>query len=167
MAHSVYGSYHYVGCYTQVFYSSYFISSYMEPTLCFLLCETPIIYIQDKICRCSGSSLMDHNRQRNEHCTIRCRKPGDHQARTASACGGRETYSAYAEAKFYTQHAHLFNYRIEFTSCELWNTSGYYDTLQVKIDKSSVKSPLNKLEQCAAACLDQNATTKSIGTRNI
>ncbi|CAF3506525.1 unnamed protein product [Rotaria sp. Silwood1] len=162
MAHSAYNSYHYVGCYTQVFYNSYFISSYMEPTLCFLLCETPIIYIQDNICRCSGSGLMDHNRQRDEYCTLSCQKPGDLHVRTDNTCGGRGTYSAYAEENFYTQHAHLFNYRIQFVSCELWNTSRNYDTFQVEIDQSSVKSPLNKLERCAAACLDQNATTKSI-----
>jgi hypothetical protein len=118
----------------------------MEPKLCFLLCQTPIIYIKKEICRCSGGGLMTHNREK---------------------CENQETYSAYAEDKFYTEHAHLFNYQIQFTSCELWNTSGFYDTLQVKIDKSSVKSPLNQLEQCAATCLDRNATTKSIGKGNI
>ncbi len=163
MVHSVYGSYHYVGCYRNVVYNSYFISSYMEPTLCFLLCETPIIYIKDEICRCSGVGLMDHNREKHGKCTIKCRKPGNRDVTTADTCGGQETYSAYAEEKFYTEHAHLFNYRIQFISCELWNRSDFYDTLQVKIDKSSVKSPLNQLEQCAATCLDQNATTKSIG----
>ncbi len=142
MVHSVYGIHRYVGCYRNVFYNSYFISSSMEPELCFLLCETPIIYIKDKICRCSGGGLMVDNRAK---------------------CDGKETYSAYADDKFYTEHAHLFNYQIQFTSCELWNTSGFYDTLQVKIDKSSVKSPLSQLEQCAATCLDRNATTKSIG----
>lgn len=142
MIHSVYGSYRYAGCYKNVFYNSYFRSSGMEPKLCFLLCETPIIYIQDKICRCSGVGLT-----------------GQSQAN----CGGQETYLAYAEENFYTKHEDLFNYQIQFTSCELWNTSGLYDTLQVKIDKSFVKSPLNQLEQCAATCLDRNATTKSIG----
>ncbi|CAF4977862.1 unnamed protein product, partial [Rotaria sp. Silwood1] len=134
----------------------------MEPTLCFVLCETPFIYIQDEICRCSGGGLMDHNRQRDEYCTIPCRKPDYQQVETVNTCGGKGTYSAYAEENFYTQHAHLFNFRIQFISCELWNASGYYDTIQVEIDKSSVKSPLNILERCAAACLDQNAKTKSI-----
>ncbi|CAF3464823.1 unnamed protein product [Rotaria sp. Silwood1] len=162
MVSSVYGSYHYVGCYKQVFYNNYFISSYMEPTLCFLLCDTPIIYIQDRFCRCSGGGLMDYNRQIDELCRIPCRKPGNRQVKTVQTCGGTQTYSVYAEEKFYTQHAHLFNFRIQFKSCELWNTSRNYDALQIKIDKSSVKSPLNKLERCAAACLDQNTTTKSI-----
>ncbi|CAF3311986.1 unnamed protein product [Rotaria sp. Silwood2] len=134
----------------------------MEPTLCFHLCETPTIYIQDKICRCSGGGLMDHSRQRDKFCTILCPAPGNRQAQTDYTCGGKETYSAYAEDQFYTRHAHLFEYRIQFTSCQLWNTSGYYDTLQVKIDESSVKSSLTKLERCAGACFDKNATTKSI-----
>ncbi|CAF4292264.1 unnamed protein product, partial [Rotaria sordida] len=105
---------------------------------------------------------MDHNRQQDELCTISCRKPGNTQVKTVNTCGGRETYSVYAEEKFYIQHAHLFNFRIQFTSCELWNKTGYYNVLQVKIEKSSIKTPLNKLERCAAACLDQNTTTKSI-----
>ncbi|CAF5132550.1 unnamed protein product, partial [Rotaria sp. Silwood1] len=134
----------------------------MEPTLCFLLCETPIIYIQGSICRCSGGGLMDHNRQSDRHCNKPCIKPGDRTVRIVNTCGGAQTYSAYAEEKFYTQHAHLFNFRIQFTSCELWNTSDYNDTVEVKIDKASVKTPLNRLERCAATCLDQNTTTKSI-----
>ncbi|CAF3918278.1 unnamed protein product [Rotaria sp. Silwood1] len=134
----------------------------MEPTLCFRLCETPIIYIQDKICRCSGGGLMDHSRQRDIYCTIPCPAPGNRQVKTTNTCGAKETYSAYAEHQFYTRHAHLFEYRIQFTSCQFWNTSGYYDILQVKIDESFVKSSLTKLERCAAACFDQNATTKSI-----
>ncbi len=138
----VYGSYRSIGCYRHVFYNSYFISSSMEPNLCFLLCETPIIYIKNKICRCSSGGLTANNREK---------------------CENEETYSAYVADKFYAEHAHLFHYQIQFTSCQLWNTSGFYDTLQVKIDKSSVKSPLNQLEQCAATCLDQNATTNSIG----
>ncbi|CAF0946670.1 unnamed protein product [Rotaria sordida] len=135
----------------------------MEPTLCFLLCETPIIYIQNTICRCSGSGLTDHNQQRDELCSISCRKPGDTRIKTINTCGGRETYSVYAEEKFYIQHAHLFNFRIQFTSCELWNNTGYYNVSQVEIDRLSVnKTPLNKLERCTATCLDQNITTKSI-----
>ncbi|CAF1411640.1 unnamed protein product [Rotaria sordida] len=134
----------------------------MEPTLCFLLCDTPIIYIQGSICRCSGGGLMVHNQQIDELCSIPCRKPGDRRTITVQTCGGAQTYSVYAEEKFYTHHAHLFNFRIQFKSCELWNTSHNYDALQIKINKSSVKSPLNKLERCAAACLDQNTTTKSI-----
>ncbi|CAF2519595.1 unnamed protein product [Rotaria sp. Silwood2] len=167
MVNSIYSSYHYVGCYKQVFYNNYFISSFMEPTLCFLLCDTPIIYIQESICRCSGGGLMDHNRQIDELCRIPCRKPGDRQVKTVQTCGGEQTYSVYAEEKFYTEHAPLFNFRIQFKSCELWNTSRNYDALQIKIDKLPVKSSLHKLEQCAAACFDQNTTTKSIGREKI
>ncbi|CAF1051081.1 unnamed protein product [Rotaria sp. Silwood1] len=134
----------------------------MEPTLCFHLCETPIIYIQGSICRCSGGGLMDHSRQRDNFCTTLCPAPGNRQIKTTNTCGGQETYSAYAEYQFYIRHAHLFDYRIQFTSCQFWNTSGYYDTLQVKIHESSVKSSLTKLERCAGACFDRNATTKSI-----
>ncbi|CAF3849238.1 unnamed protein product, partial [Rotaria sp. Silwood1] len=167
MVHPVYSSYRYVGCYTQVFYDSYFISSYMEPKLCFSLCQTPIIYIQHRICRCSGSGLMDYNRQRDKFCNIQCPKPGNRQDKTTNTCGGIKTYSVYVEEQFYTRHAYLLNYQIQFASCELWNSSNYYNTFQVQIDGSSVRSSLNKLERCAAACLDQNATTKSIGRRNI
>ncbi|CAF1003222.1 unnamed protein product [Rotaria sordida] len=163
ITNTAYSSYYYVGCYTQIFYDTYFTSSYMEPTLCFRLCETSIIYIQDKICRCSGGGLMDHSRQRDIFCTIPCPTPGNRQVKaTNNTCGGKETYSAYAEYQFYTRHAHLFEYRIKFTSCQFWNTSGYYDTLLVKIDESSVKSSLTKLDRCAGACLDQKVTTKSI-----
>lgn len=114
----------------------------MKPDLCFVLCATPIVYIKDEICPCSVGGLMVHNQEK---------------------CVEDETYSAYVEQNLYTEHGHLFNYQIHFTSCELWNSSGFYDTLQVKINKSSVKSSLNQLEQCAVACLDRNATTKSIG----
>ncbi|CAF3081108.1 unnamed protein product, partial [Rotaria sp. Silwood2] len=160
-------SYRYMGCYINAFYNSYFISSYMEPTLCFRLCETPIIYIQASICRCSGGGLMDYNRQRDKFCRIACPKPGDRRFKSNNTCGGLGTYSVYVEEHFYTQHAELFNYQIQFASCQLWNSSSYYDTFQVKIDESSVKSSLNRLERCAVACLDQNTTTKSIGRRNI
>ncbi|CAF4156401.1 unnamed protein product [Rotaria sp. Silwood2] len=155
-------SYRYMGCYINAFYNSYFISSYMEPTLCFRLCETPIIYIQASICRCSGGGLMDYNRQRDKFCRIACPKPGDRRFKSNNTCGGLGTYSVYVEEHFYTQHAELFNYQIQFASCQLWNSSSYYDTFQVKIDESSVKSSLNRLERCAVACLDQNTTTKSI-----
>ena len=67
---SIYCSYHYVGCYTQVFHDSYFTSSFMEPTLCFRLCDTPIIYLQKTICRCSGGGLMHYNRQNDRLCSI-------------------------------------------------------------------------------------------------
>jgi hypothetical protein len=163
IAPSVCGSYRYVGCYQQAFDESYFESSYMEPVLCFRLCETPIIYIQRSICRCSWSGLMDYRRQRDTYCPTPCPKSGYRQVKTNNSCGGEETYSAYAENHFYTKHAHLFAYRIRFRSCEYWNISGYYDTLQVKIDESFGKLALNKLERCAAACLDQNKTTRSIG----
>ncbi|CAM2714508.1 unnamed protein product [Rotaria socialis] len=62
-----------------------------------------------------------------------------------------ETYTAYTEN--------------QFSPCELWNNSGYYDTLHVQIDESSVQSPLNKLERCAVVCLDQNITASSIVRR--
>jgi hypothetical protein len=55
--HSINGSYYYAGCYTQVFHDSFFTSSFMEPTLCFRLCDTPIVYLQATICRCSGGGL--------------------------------------------------------------------------------------------------------------
>ncbi|CAM4757047.1 unnamed protein product [Rotaria magnacalcarata] len=101
----------------------------MESSLCFHLCEAPIIYIQQTVCRCSGGGLMHRNRQRDSFCSIPCRKSGDRLMNTIARCGGTETYSAYAEDQFYTRHAHLFEYRIQFSSCELWNNSGYYDTL--------------------------------------
>ena len=163
MAQSVHGSYRYIGCYQQVFYDSYFESSYMEPTLCFRLCETPIIYIQRSICRCSWSGLMHYSRQRDSYCSIPCPKSGNRDVETKNSCGGSETYSAYAEDHFYSKHAHLLDYRIQFRSCEFWNVSGYYNTFPVKIDESSEKLALNKLERCAAACLDRNKTTQSIG----
>ncbi|CAF1222466.1 unnamed protein product [Rotaria magnacalcarata] len=156
------GAYRYVGCYQQVFYDSYFISSYMEPNLCFRLCETPIIFIQDTVCRCSGGGIMHYDRNADDDCSIQCRKPGDSRVKTTAKCGGERTYSAYAEENFYTRHAHLLDYRIQYSSCQFWNRSDYYDTFQVKTDASSVKSPLNRLERCAATCLDRNSTTTSI-----
>ncbi|CAF3685928.1 unnamed protein product, partial [Rotaria sp. Silwood1] len=134
----------------------------MEPTLCFSLCQTPIIYIQASICRCSGGGLMDYNRGSDRYCSIPCPKPGNRQVQTINTCGGSEGYSAYVEEHFYTKHAYLFKYQIHFASCQLWKSSGYYDTFQVQIDGSSDKTSLNKMEQCAAACFDQNTTTKSI-----
>ncbi len=160
---SIYCSYHYVGCYTQVFHDSYFASSFMEPTLCFRLCDTPIVYLQKTICRCSGGGLMHYNRQNNELCTIPCTKPVDRSVQSMNTCGGSLTYSAYVQDKFYSLHGHLFDYRIQFASCELWKNADIYETYEVKFDAVIVKSSLNKLEKCAAACLDQNATTKSIG----
>ncbi|CAF4155070.1 unnamed protein product, partial [Adineta steineri] len=159
--HSVYGSYHYIGCYQEAFYDSYFESSYMEPTLCFSLCETPIIYIQSSICRCSWSGLMDYSRRGDKHCSIRCPKPGYRKVITNNTCGGSESYSAYAENQFYTKHAHLLDYRIQLRSCEFWNSSTDVNIFQVKIDISE-KLALNTLERCAAACIDQNMTTKAI-----
>ena len=165
--HPIYGSYRYAGCYAQVFHDSFFTSSYMEPTLCFRLCNTPIIYLQKTICRCSGGGLMAHNRQNDKICAIPCTKPADRQFKTANTCGGLRTYSAYVEDQFYTRHGHLFSYQIQFLSCELWPISNVYDTFQVKFDDPSVKSSLTKMERCAAACLDQNLTTKSIGRVNM
>ncbi|CAM4762601.1 unnamed protein product [Rotaria magnacalcarata] len=134
----------------------------MEPTLCFRLCETPMIYLQKTLCRCAGSGLMDYNRQRDSSCSIPCKAVVGGQGKP-SMCGGKEAYAVYAEEQFYTRHAHLLNYQIKFASCQFWNTSDYYDTVQVQIDESSTNSSLNKLERCAAACLDRNATTKSVG----
>ncbi|CAF3791152.1 unnamed protein product [Rotaria sordida] len=134
----------------------------MEPTLCFILCETPIVYLQGTICRCSGVGLTDHNRVSDKLCQTSCKRSNNNRVLTINTCGGRETYSVYAEENYYIQYAHLFNFQIQFKSCELWNTAGYYDTLQVKINESYVETQLTKLERCAATCLDQNATTKSI-----
>ncbi|CAM4840777.1 unnamed protein product [Rotaria magnacalcarata] len=138
----------------------------MEPILCFRLCETPIIYIQGATCRCSGSGLMDYNRQRDKYCSVKCPKPGDPRVKTAHTCGGSGVYSVYADDQFYTRHAHLLDYRIKYESCQFWNRSDYYDTFSVKIDASSVKFSLNRLESCAALCLDQNTTTFSIAFNN-
>lgn len=164
--HSIDGSYQYVGCYTQVFYESFFSSSFMEPTLCFRLCDTPIIYLQKTICRCSGGGLMHHNKQSNKYCSLPCTKPADRQVNTANTCGGQRTYSAYVEENFYIRHGHLFNYQINFFACELWRTSDVYETTTVNIDSMMSTSSLNKLERCAAACLDNTTTTKSIGKMN-
>jgi hypothetical protein len=106
---------------------------------------------------------MHHNRQNNSYCTIPCTKPADRQVKTANTCGGARTYSAYIEEQFYTRHGHLFNYQIQFKSCELWNDSSIYDKYSIKLGENTIESSLNKIEQCAATCLDQNATTKLIG----
>ncbi len=165
ISQSIDGSYHYVGCYTQVFYESFFSSSFMEPTLCFRLCDTPIIYLQKTICRCSGGGLMHHNKQADKYCTIPCTKPADRQVKTANTCGGQLTYSAYVENDFYIQHGHLFNYQIYFFACELWKTNDVYETIKVNLDSIVATSSLNKMERCTAACLDKNMTTKSIGKK--
>ncbi|CAF4814201.1 unnamed protein product [Rotaria socialis] len=135
----------------------------MEPNLCFRLCETPIIFIQDTVCRCSGSGLMHYDRHADRYCSTLCRQPGNPQVKTTEKCGGTEMYSLYAEENFYARHAHLLEYRIQYSSCQFWNRSDYYDTSKVNIDGLSTKSPLNRLETCAAACLDRNSTTTSIG----
>lgn len=160
---TIHCSYHYVGCYTQVFHDSYFTSSFMEPTLCFRLCDTPIVYLQKSICRCSGGGLMHHNRQSDKLCLIPCTKPVDRAVKTANTCGGQQTYSAYVQEKFYSLHGHLFDYKIQFASCELWRSTTAYETYEVQFDPVIARTSLNRLERCAAACLDQNATTKSIG----
>jgi hypothetical protein len=160
---SVYCSYHYVGCYTQVFHDSYFTSSFMEPTLCFRLCDTPIIYLQKTVCRCSGGGLMHYNRQSDNVCTIPCTKPVDRSVKSVNTCGGSLTYSAYVQGTFYRRHGHLFVYQIQFSSCESWKNAEVYDTVEVNFNDGITRSSLNRLEKCAAACLDQNATTKSIG----
>jgi hypothetical protein len=135
----------------------------MEPTLCFRLCDTPIIYLQQSICRCAGGGLMHYNRQNDALCTILCTKPVDRSVQTQNTCGGSLTYSAYVHEHFYSQHGHLFDYQIYFSSCELWKNTDVYDTNEVQLDDLSTHSSLNRLEKCAATCLDQNATTKSIG----
>jgi hypothetical protein len=160
---SISGSYHYGGCYSQVFYDSFFTSSFMEPTLCFRLCDTPIIYLQKTVCRCSGGGLMHHNRQHDNYCLIPCSKAADRQVKTANTCGGSRTYSVYVEEQFYIRHGHLFHYQIQFSSCELWIDLKFYRTLSVKLDEKMIKSSLNKLEQFAATCLDKDTRTKAIG----
>lgn len=106
---------------------------------------------------------MHHNRQSDKLCSTACTKPVDRVVTTANTCGGQQTYSAYVEEKFYTLHGHLFDYRIQFTSCELWKSTAAYETYEVELDQKVKRSSLNRLELCAATCLDQNATTKSIG----
>lgn len=160
---SIYCSYSYAGCYTQIFYDSYFTSSLMEPTLCFRLCDTPIIYIQSTVCRCSGGGLMHYDKQPDQFCPTACPKPVDRDVTTRHTCGGLSTYSAYVQNTFYSKHGHLFHYQIQFSSCELWKSSDVYDILEVDLSKNPIRSSLNKLEQCAAACLDQSRFTKSIG----
>ena len=160
---SVDGSYQYVGCYTQVFHDSFFRSSLMEPILCFRLCDTPIIYLKGTVCRCSGGGLMHHNRQDNSHCWISCPKIAARQGQKVDTCGGSGTYSAYVEQAFYGRHGHLFNYQIEFFSCESWTERKVYDTEIVDFSELMIISSVNRLERCAAACLDRNTTTKAIG----
>jgi hypothetical protein len=157
--------YHYVGCYTHVFHETYFTSSFMEPTLCIRLCDTPIIYLQKTVCRCSGAGLMHYNRQNDNQCSIPCTKPVDRSVQTKNTCGGSYTYSVYVQENFYSQHEHLLDYRIQFSACELWRTSNIYETVSVQIDQNNVRTSLNQLERCAASCLDKTVTTKSIGNR--
>ena len=86
------------GCYTQVFHDSYYTSSFMEPTLCFRLCDTPIIYLQKTVCRCSGGGLMHYNRQNDSHFVATpCTKPVDRSVQSVNTCGGTSTYSAYVQ----------------------------------------------------------------------
>ncbi|CAF0983844.1 unnamed protein product [Adineta steineri] len=156
--HSIHSSYHSVGCFTQVFYDSFFTSSLMEPKLCFRLCDTPIIYLQKTVCRCSGGGLM-HNKQNDTQCRIKC-------AKSAQFCGGSTTYSAYAEHGFYTRHGHLLDYQIQYSSCEKWSENYTHNSFSVQLDNTIHKSSLNKLERCAAACLDQDTTTKALAFNN-
>ena len=160
---ATHATYNYVGCYTQVFYDTFFHSSYMEPKLCFRLCDTPIIYLQKTICRCSGSGFMHHNRQNNDQCFIPCPKASGAKHPSNDSCGGSRTYSVYSEVDFYSRHGHLFNFQIRFSSCESWAKQDIYDTIVINLNQLPIISSLNKLEQCAAVCLDQNITTKSIG----
>ncbi|CAF2818827.1 unnamed protein product [Rotaria sp. Silwood2] len=165
--YSIHCSYHYVGCYTQIFHDSYFTSSFMEPTLCFRLCDTPVIYLQSSVCRCSGGGLMHYKRQNDELCKTSCTKPVDRAIKTVNTCGGALTYSAYVQNKYFIQHGHLFDYQIHFASCESWLNSDVYEKSEVQLNNNIGRSSLNKLEKCAAACLDTNATTKSIGILSI
>ncbi|CAM4740124.1 unnamed protein product [Rotaria magnacalcarata] len=135
----------------------------MEPTLCFRLCDTPVIYLQSTICRCAGGGLMHYNRQNDDLCKISCTKPVDRSVNSLNTCGGSSTYSAYVEENFFTRHGHLFDYQIKFSACELWKASDVYDIEQITLPDVVARSSLNRLERCAAACLDRNITTKSIG----
>ncbi|CAF1216284.1 unnamed protein product [Didymodactylos carnosus] len=47
----------YGGCFTQVSKDTYFQSSLMTPELCFQLCDTPLVYLQNTVCRCRGAAL--------------------------------------------------------------------------------------------------------------
>ena len=160
-------SYRYAGCFTQVFMDTYFTSSFMEPTLCFRLCDTPVIYLQKTICRCSGGGLMHYNRQNDGLCASPCPQPVDRSVQSTHTCGGSMTYSAYIQDKFYSLHGHLFDYQIEFSSCVSWKTNGVYESYEVNFEIIVPTSSLNRLEKCAAACLNQNATTKSNCKNNL
>ncbi|CAF3088507.1 unnamed protein product [Rotaria socialis] len=135
----------------------------MEPTLCFRLCDTPVIYLQSTVCRCAGGGLMHYSRQNDDLCKIPCAKPVDRSVKSLNTCGGLSTYSAYVEDNFFTRHGHLFDYQIKFSACELWKISDIYDIEQITLPDVVARSSLNRLERCAAACLDKNVTTKSIG----
>lgn len=161
--YSVQSRYHYAGCYEQDFHDNSFESSYMEPELCFHLCQTPIVYIKNSVCRCAWGGLMDYGRQRDSRCTTLCPTAGDRETKTNNTCGGFYTYSAYVEDQFYTRYAKLLDYKIVFRSCELWNSTDYYDMFNITFDNSSGTLGLNRLERCAAACIEQNETIKSIG----
>ena len=106
---------------------------------------------------------MDKSRLIDKMCSWPCTKPVDRAVNTFNTCGGPSAYSVYVQEKFYSLHGHLFNYRIDFSTCELWKSSDVYDTQAIRLTGITVRSSLNKLEQCAAACLDNNATTRSIG----
>ena len=105
---------------------------------------------------------MHHNRKPDRDCLFPCSKAANRQVNTSNTCGGQQTYSAYVEKDFYIRHGHLFHYQIEFFACELWKSNDVYETFQVTID---LPSSLNKLERCAAACLDNNTNIKSIGKK--
>ena len=156
-------SYIYAGCYTHAFHDTFFTSSFMEPTLCFRLCETPIMYLQGTVCRCSGAGVMHAGRQNDSLCNIPCTKPVDRGVNTANTCGGTLAYSVYVKEHFYSLYGHLINYQINFASCELWNDSTVVEAYSVRYDKIVNHSSLNRLERCAAACLDQDSSTISIG----
>ncbi|CAF0850846.1 unnamed protein product [Adineta ricciae] len=134
----------------------------MDPKLCFLLCGTPIIYIQKSICRCSWSDLMDQSKTSDSHCQTHCWRSGYYESDTNGSCGGEKTYSAFAENQFYLKHGHLLDFQLKFRSCELWNTSSNLNPLPIEIDELSDKPSSNKLERCAAACLDQYRKVQSI-----
>ncbi|CAF1551354.1 unnamed protein product [Adineta ricciae] len=111
----------------------------MEPTLCFSLCQTPIIYIRNFICRCAWAGLMDHNRQNDDDCKLPCRKLGNRRLKTNNSCGGYKAYSAYIKNHFYIKYIHLFNYQIQLKSCESEENYMNFNIFQVEIDGLSIK----------------------------
>ena len=135
----------------------------MEPTLCFRMCDTPIIYLQKTVCRCSGAGLLHSGRQSDSVCVIPCAKPVERKEKRVNTCGGSLTYSAYIQDNFYETHGHLFDYQIQYRSCEARANDSNHEAIIVPTNKNLARSSLNRLERCAASCLDQNSTVRLIG----